>query len=88
MFKGSEDLLEFVCICGHIMAKGGSLIWVMQACQYVQIKHLLLKVLVFGTPESLLCPCLQYTVDISCSEHAFVRNALVPISKHFQLIMN
>jgi len=71
------------------MPKGRPLILVTQSCQCcIQVKHLLLKVLVFGTPESLLCPCLQYTVDISCSEHAFVRNALVPISKHFQLIMN
>ncbi len=89
MFKGSKHFLKHVCICGDIVPKGGPLILVAQSCEcWTQVKLLLLKALVFGTPESLLCPCLQHTLGFSCSEHAFICSVhWGQYLKHFQLVM-
>ena len=87
MFKGGEDFLKHTCICGSIVPKGDPLILVAQSCKcWTQVAHLLLKALIFGTPESLLCPRLQHTLGFSCSDHAFI-HSVVQYLKHFRLIM-
>ncbi len=89
MFKGSKDFLKHVCICVETVPIGGPLILVAQSGEcWTQVKHLLLKALVFGTPESLLCPCLQHTLGFSCSEQAFICSLhWIQYLEHFQLIM-